>query len=71
MLTHNFLSVLTIYQKLYQTGAIAVLGGYATLATTCSTSTTGSNTCTQAPFKVQSNSVGTIFANGTTIGCTF
>ncbi|KAJ4416978.1 hypothetical protein N0V82_006427 [Gnomoniopsis sp. IMI 355080] len=65
-------TTLTIYEKLYQTGAIAVLGGNTTLSTTCSTNAEAtSTTCTQETFSVQSKSVGTIFPNGTTEGFTF
>lgn len=64
-------TTLTLHQKLYQTGAIAVLGGNASLAPTCTPSSTGSNTCTQPAFKVKSELVGSIFPNGTTEGYTF
>lgn len=62
---------LTIYQKLYQTGAIAVLGGNVTLSPTCTMTSTGSTLCSQDPFKVKSELVGTIYPNGTTEGYTF
>lgn len=62
---------LTIRQKLYQTGAVAVIGGNATLSPTCTGTTTGSYICTQPSFKVQSELIGTIYPNGTTVGYTF
>lgn len=67
-----FFSALTIYEKLFQTGAIGVLGGNTTLATTCVTNAEAtSTTCTQDAFSVQSKLVGTVFPNGTVDGFTF
>ncbi|CAN8097782.1 unnamed protein product [Discula destructiva] len=61
-----------IYQKLYQTKAIAVIGGSYTLHPLCTVEPTSGDTyCTDKLFKVGAKLVGSIFPNGTKEGYTF